>query len=285
MKRQTCGRASGVLIFLLFLAGLSLLLYPSISNYWNTARQTRAVRAYDTEVARLREEDARRLRQEAEDFNRALLDRPSPYALPDELAARYPSTLLTEGSDVMAYLEIPAIGATLPVYHGTENDTLQKSVGHLEWSSLPIGGESTHCVLSGHRGLPSSELLTNIDHLEPGDLFYIHVLGQRLAYQVDQISVVEPDDFSLLGIEEGKDYVTLLTCTPYGINTHQLLVRGVRVQDGGTVTGTVNPPNELQAISAGYLFSGALLLCAILILIFLLLQGRKTPPGRRETHG
>ena len=285
MKRQTCGRASGVLIFLLFLAGLSLLLYPAVSNAWNTARQTRAVRAYDTEVARLREEDARRLRQEAEDFNRALLDRPSPYALTEDQAARYPSTLLTEGSDVMAYLEIPAIGATLHVYHGTENDTLQKFVGHLEWSSLPIGGESTHCVLSGHRGLPSSELLTNIDHLEPGDLFYIHVLGQRLAYQVDQISVVEPDDFSLLGIEEGKDYVTLLTCTPYGINTHRLLVRGVRVQDGGTVTGTVNSPNELQAISAGYLFSGALLLCAILILIFLLLQGRKAPPGRRETHG
>ncbi len=285
MKRQTCGRASGVLIFLLFLAGLSLLLYPSVSNYWNTARQTRAILSYDDSVSRLREEEARRLLEEAEDFNRSLLNRPSSYVLTEDQAARYPSTLLTEGSDVMAYLEIPAIGATLPVYHGTENDTLQKSVGHLEWSSLPIGGESTHCVLSGHRGLPSSELLTNIDHLEPGDLFYIHVLGQRLAYQVDQISVVEPDDFSLLGIEEGKDYVTLLTCTPYGINTHRLLVRGVRVQDGGTVTGTVNSPNELQAISAGYLFSGALLLCAILILIFLLLQGRKTPPGRRETHG
>ena len=220
MKRQTCGRASGVLIFLLFLAGLSLLLYPSVSNYWNTARQTRAILSYDDSVSRLREEEARRLLEEAEDFNRSLLNRPSSYVLTEDQAARYPSTLLT-----------------------------------------------------------------NIDHLEPGDLFYIHVLGQRLAYQVDQISVVEPDDFSLLGIEEGKDYVTLLTCTPYGINTHQLLVRGVRVQDGGTVTGTVNPPNELQAISAGYLFSGALLLCAILILIFLLLQGRKTPPGRRETHG
>lgn len=285
MKKQKNGRWASAALALLFLAGLSLLLYPAVSNAWNTARQTRAVRAYDTKVARLREEDARRLRQEAEDFNRSLLNRPSSYVLTEDQAARYPSTLLTEGSDVMAYLEIPAIGATLPVYHGTENDTLQKSVGHLEWSSLPIGGESAHCVLSGHRGLPSSELLTNIDHLEPGDLFYIHVLGQRLAYQVDQITVVEPDDFSQLGIEEGKDYVTLLTCTPYGINSHRLLVRGVRVQDGGTVTGTVNSPNELQAISAGYLFSGALLLCAILILIFLLLQGRKTPPGRRETHG
>ena len=285
MKRQTSGRASGVLIFLLFLAGLSLLLYPTVSNYWNTARQTKAILSYDDSVSQLREEEARRLLKEAEDFNRSLLDRPSAYALTEDQAARYPSTLLTEGSDVMAYLEVPAIGVTLPICHGTESGTLQKSVGHLEWSSLPVGGESTHCVLSGHRGLPSSELMTNIDHLEPGDLFYIHVLGQRLAYQVDQISVVEPDDFSLLGIEPGQDYVTLLTCTPYGINTHRLLVRGVRVRDGGAVSGNVNPPNELQVISAGYLFSGALLLCAILILIFLLLQGRKTTPGRREARG
>ena len=284
MKRQTGGRAFSAVIFLLFLAGLSLLLYPTVSNYWNTARQTRAILSYDDSVSRLREEEARRLWEEAEDFNRSLLDRPSSYVLTEDQAARYPSTLLAEGSDVMAYLEIPAIGATLPICHGTESDTLQKSVGHLEWSSLPVGGESTHCVLSGHRGLPSSELLTNIDHLEPGDLFYIHVLGRCLAYQVDQISVVEPDDFSLLGIAPGQDYVTLLTCTPYGINTHRLLVRGVRVQSGGAASGTVNPPNELQVLPTGYLFSGALLLCAILILIFLLLQGRKTPPGRREPH-
>lgn len=231
MKRQTCGRASGVLIFLLFLAGLSLLLYPSISNYWNTARQTRAVRAYDTEVARLREEDARRLRQEAEDFNRALLDRPSPYALPDELAARYPSTLLTEGSDVMAYLEIPAIGATLPVYHGTENDTLQKSVGHLEWSSLPIGGESTHCVLSGHRGLPSAKLFTNLDQLAEGDLFVIRTLDEVLTYEVDRILIVLPSELQALAAEEGKDLCTLVTCTPYGVNSHRMLVRGHRVDN------------------------------------------------------
>lgn len=137
MKKQKNGRWASAALALLFLAGLSLLLYPAVSNAWNTARQTRAVRAYDTKVARLREEDARRLRQEAEDFNRSLLNRPSSYVLTEDQAARYPSTLLTEGSDVMAYLEIPAIGATLPVYHGTENDTLQKSVGHLEWSSLP----------------------------------------------------------------------------------------------------------------------------------------------------
>lgn len=145
MKKQKNGRWASAALALLFLAGLSLLLYPAVSNAWNTARQ---------------------LRQEAEDFNRALLDRPSPYALPDELAARYPSTLLTGSGEVMAYLEIPALGVTLPICHGTDSDTLQRAVGHLEWSSLPIGGESAHCVLSGHRGLPSAQLLTNIDHLD-----------------------------------------------------------------------------------------------------------------------
>lgn len=285
MKKQTSGRISSAVILLLFLAGLSLLLYPAVSNYWNTARQTRAILSYDDSVSRLREEEARQLWAEAEDFNRSLLDRPSAYALTEDQAARYPSALLAEGSDVMAYLEIPSIGITLPICHGTENDTLQKSVGHLEWSSLPTGGPDTHCVLSGHRGLPSSELLTNIDHLETGDLFYIHVLGRRLTYQVDQISVVEPDDFSQLGIQPGEDYVTLLTCTPYGINTHRLLVRGVRVEEGGSAApGRVDPPNELQAVPTGYLLAAALLACGLLILIYLLLCGRKTAPGRRETH-
>lgn len=231
MKRQTCGRASGVLIFLLFLAGLSLLLYPSVSNYWNTARQTRAILSYDDSVSRLREEEARRLLEEAEDFNRSLLNRPSSYVLTEDQAARYPSTLLTEGSDVMAYLEIPAIGATLPVYHGTENDTLQKSVGHLEWSSLPIGGESTHCVLSGHRGLPSAKLFTNLDQLAEGDLFVIRTLDEVLTYEVDRILIVLPSELQALAAEEGKDLCTLVTCTPYGVNSHRMLVRGHRVDN------------------------------------------------------
>jgi len=134
---------------------------------------------------------------------------------------------------VMAYVEIPSIEVTLPIAHGTEANTLAKYVGHMEWSSLPVGGESTHCVISGHRGLPSSELFTNIDHLQLGDYFYIHVLGQSLLYQVDNIAVVDPYDYSLLGITPGKDYTTLVTCTPYGINSHRLLVRGVRILTSG----------------------------------------------------
>ena len=247
MKKSKKDRLFTAGLILMLLAGLSLLLYPSVSNYLNSVRQAQSILTYDNEVAALRQEDYQRLRQQAEEYNVSLLDRPSPYGLTDAQQALYPTTLLAGGSDVMAYLEVPSIGVTLPICHGTETSTLQKAVGHLEWSSLPVGGEGTHCVLSGHRGLPSSELLTNIDRLERGDLFRLHVLGETLTYRVDQVAVVEPGDFSLLGIEEGEDLVTLLTCTPYGINSHRLLVRGTRA-DGGAASagGGVELPNELR---------------------------------------
>lgn len=240
--RVTAAAIGGMLLL-----GLALLLYPPLSSWWNAARQAQSILDYSDSVARLKAEEQQRLRGAAEEFNRALLDRVSPYALPEELAGEYPHMLLTGDGDVMCYLEIPALDLTLPVRHGVDSGTLQKSVGHLEWSSLPVGGEGTHCVLSGHRGLPSSELLTNIDRLERGDLFRLHVLGETLTYRVDQVAVVEPGDFSLLGIEEGEDLVTLLTCTPYGINSHRLLVRGTRA-DGGAASagGGVELPNELR---------------------------------------
>ena len=240
--RVTAAAIGGMLLL-----GLALLLYPPLSSWWNAARQAQSILDYSDSVARLKAEEQQRLRGAAEEFNGALLDRVSPYALPEELAGEYPHMLLTGDSDVICYLEIPALDLTLPVRHGVESGTLQRSVGHLEWSSLPVGGESTHCVLSGHRGLPSSELLTNIDRLERGDLFRLHVLGETLTYRVDQVAVVEPGDFSLLGIEEGEDLVTLLTCTPYGINSHRLLVRGTRA-DGGAASagGGVQLPNELR---------------------------------------
>ncbi len=249
-------RAATAAIGAIFLLGLALLLYPSLSSYWNTVRQAKSIIDYSDSVARLKAEEQQRLRAAAEEFNSALLDRVSPYALPEELAGEYPRMLLTGDSDVMCYLEIPALDLTLPVRHGVESGTLQRSVGHLEWSSLPVGGGSTHCVLSGHRGLPSSELLTNIDRLERGDRFYLHVLGETLTYEVDQVAVVEPGDFSLLGIEEGEDLVTLLTCTPYGINSHRLLVRGTRVDGGAARAEGVELRNELK------LYDGRLLALA-----------------------
>ena len=181
MKKSKKDRLFTAGLILMLLAGLSLLLYPSVSSYLNSVRQAQSILTYDNEVAALRQEDYQRLRQQAEEYNVSLLDRPSPYGLTDAQQALYPTTLLAGGSDVMAYLEVPSIGVTLPICHGTETSTLQKAVGHLEWSSLPVGGSSTHCVLSGHRGLPSSELLTNLDHLEYGDAFYLHVLGDGIA--------------------------------------------------------------------------------------------------------
>ena len=264
----------------MLLLGLALMLYPPLSSWWNAARQAQSILDYSDSVTSLQAEERQRLRGAAEEFNRALLDRVSPYALPEELAGEYPNTLLTGDGDVMCYLEIPALDLTLPVRHGVDSGTLQKSVGHLEWSSLPVGGESTHCVLSGHRGLPSSELLTNIDRLERGDLFYLHVLGETLTYRVDQIAVVEPGDFSLLGIEEGEDLVTLLTCTPYGINSHRLLVRGTRADGGAARAESVELRSELKLYDGRLLaLAGAGALAAVVLPLTALLTRRRGKGG------
>lgn len=275
MKNSKKGRLFTAGLILMLLAGLSLLLYPSVSNYLNSVRQAQSILTYDNEVAALRQEDYQRLRQQAEEYNVSLLDRPSPYGLTDAQQALYPTTLLAGGSDVMAYLEVPSIGVTLPICHGTETATLQKAVGHLEWSSLPVGGGSTHCVLSGHRGLPSSELLTNLDHLEYGDAFYLHVLGDTLEYRVDRVAVVEPGDFQLLGIEEGKDYVTLITCTPYGINSHRLLVRGVRVAAGEHGSAALPLINEVRSLDMKYVILAVPLALAVVVFLVLTLDKQK----------
>ena len=275
MKKSKKDRLFTAGLILMLLAGLSLLLYPSVSNYLNSVRQAQSILTYDNEVAALRQEDYQRLRQQAEAYNVSLLDRPSPYGLTDAQQALYPTTLLAGGSDVMAYLEVPSIGVTLPICHGTETATLQKAVGHLEWSSLPVGGDSTHCVLSGHRGLPSSELLTNLDHLEYGDAFYLHVLGDTLEYRVDRVAIVEPGDFQLLGIEEGKDYVTLITCTPYGINSHRLLVRGVRVAAGEHGSAALPLINEVRSLDMKYVILAVPLALAVVVFLVLTLDKQK----------
>ena len=227
------GKVLNILLILIFVAGLSLLLYPTISDAYNAHLQSQLIVEYAQQVDEMEEAANRQLLEEAQRYNADLLDRIHPFALEAQLEERYWASLQTADSAVMAYVEIPSIEVTLPIAHGTEANTLAKYVGHMEWSSLPVGGESTHCVISGHRGLPSSELFTNIDHLQLGDYFYIHVLGQSLLYQVDNIAVVDPYDYSLLGITPGKDYTTLVTCTPYGINSHRLLVRGVRILTSG----------------------------------------------------
>ncbi len=225
------GISSTVILILVFFVGLSLLLYPSVSDYWNSLHQSRAVANYAEEVANLDSELYDALLEEAHAYNRSLTEKENPYRMTKENLAQYNALLNLSGNGVIGYIEIPSIGCSLPIYHGVEDSVLQIAIGHIEWTSLPIGGESTHSVVSGHRGLPSAKLFTDLDKLIPGDHFLLRILDETLTYEVDQLLIVEPEDTKALQIVEGKDYCTLVTCTPYGINTHRLLVRGHRVEN------------------------------------------------------
>lgn len=229
--RKKKGNSITFVLILVLLAGLSLLLYPSVSDYWNSFHQTQAIASYAENVATLDEDRYGALWEEAQAYNASLLERSNAYLLSEAQRAQYESLLDVSGLGVMGYVEIPTIGCSLPIYHGTEESVLQVAVGHLDWTSLPVGGESTHCVLSGHRGLPSAKLFTNLDKLVEGDVFMLRVLDEVLTYEVDQILIVEPQDVAALQIVEGKDYCTLVTCTPYGVNSHRLLVRGHRIEN------------------------------------------------------
>ena len=225
------GAFSTIILILVFLAGLSLLLYPTVSDYWNSLHQSRAITQYAEQVAELDNDVYEQLWADAHDYNRTLLDKADRYEMTDEEQAEYESLLNVSGNGIIGYIEISKIGCSLPIYHGTDEAVLQIAVGHIEGSSLPVGGESTHAVLSGHRGLPSAKLFTDLDKLATGDTFVLRILDETLTYEVDQILIVEPYEMNALEIEEGKDYCTLVTCTPYGINTHRLLVRGHRVDN------------------------------------------------------
>lgn len=229
--------ASTVLLTAVFLAGSVLLLYPTVSDHWNARHQSSAIAGYETEVRKLAPEDYSALIRMAEEYNQGLVSNTGRFHPDPEEDAYYRTLLLTGTSDVIATVEVPSIEVKLPVYHGTEEGVLQNGIGHIEGSSLPIGGPSTHSVLSGHRGLPSARLFTDLNKVKEGDIFRIHVLGMTLTYQTDEITVVEPQQVEGLAIEPGADYCTLVTCTPYGINSHRLLVRGKRVVEDGMTDG------------------------------------------------
>ena len=228
---------STILLLIVFFIGLSLLLYPSVSDYWNSMHQSRAIASYAGEVAQLDAQRYDALWEAARGYNAALAGRTNTYLLTEEQKAQYEALLDVAGLGVMGYVEVPSIKCALPIYHGTDEAVLQIALGHLEWSSLPVGGESTHCVLSGHRGLPSARLFTDLDKLVEGDIFLLRVLDEVLTYEVDQIRIVEPQEVDDLGITAGEDLCTLVTCTPYGINTHRLLVRGHRVENRADAAG------------------------------------------------
>lgn len=222
---------SSIILVLIFFIGLSLLLYPSFSDYWNSFHQSRAIASYAEAVTTIDDTDCEKMWAEAQAYNAALTQKQNRWVLSDKECEEYEQILNIGGTGIIGYIEIPSIKVSLPIYHGVDEAVLQIAIGHIEGSSLPVGGESTHCVLSGHRGLPSAKLFTDLDKMEEGDIFMIRVLEETLTYEVDQIRIVEPEDLSALEIEEGKDLCTLVTCTPYGINSHRLLVRGHRVEN------------------------------------------------------
>ena len=212
-----------------FLVGICILLYPAFSDYWNSKTQTRAIANYESVLKDLQPEDYTEILDSAHAYNKALYETEQPMIDYSSLPGYFSSLQVTDNS-IIGYLKIDRIGVELPIYHGTSDEVLSKGVGHLQGSSLPVGGTNTHSVMSAHRGLPSSKLFTDLDRMEIGDNFQIIILDQVLTYQVDFIKTIEPNDFSNLQIVDGKDYCTLFTCTPYGINTHRLLVRGVRIE-------------------------------------------------------
>ncbi|MDD7308982.1 MAG: class C sortase [Eubacteriales bacterium] len=219
------------ILVLALLAGLSLLLYPTVSDYWNSLHASQAVATYAEDVKSIDKTQYDELLAAAHSYNESLHTRTNDFYLTDEQQAAYDTLLNIGQTGIMGYIEIPVIKLSLPIYHGTSDSVLQIAVGHLDWTSLPVGGTGTHCVLSGHRGLPSAKLFTNLDQMKTGDTFVIRVLDEVLTYEVNQILIVEPNDTSALTVEAGKDLCTLVTCTPYGINSHRLLVRGHRVEN------------------------------------------------------
>ena len=263
-----------------FLVGICILLYPAFSDFWNSKTQSRAITNYESVLGNLKPEDYTAIFENAHNYNKALYE--TEYPLMDYInVPGYYDALRITDNDMIGYLKIERIGVELPIYHGTSDDVLNKGVGHLEGSSLPVGGENTHSVMSAHRGLPSSKLFTDLDRLEKGDTFQIVVLNQVLTYQVDQIKVITPTAIEDLQIVEGGDYCTLFTCTPYGINTHRLLVRGVRIE-------TIKEKPVLYVSNEAFLIEPLLvtpavaapMLCALLI--HLLVKYREPPKNTQQ---
>lgn len=235
MKRKRISLSTVILVMIL-LVGISLLLYPTVSDYWNSFHQSRAIASYAEAVAEIDNKQYEVMWRDAVAYNRKLAREGAIWNPSEEELEEYEKLLNISGTGIMGYIEIPSIKVSLPIYHGVDEGILQVAVGHIPGSALPVGGRGTHCVVSGHRGLPSAKLFTNLDQLVEGDIFMMRVLDETLTYEVDQILIVEPEDVSALEFVKGKDLCTLVTCTPYGINSHRLLVRGHRIENLDTAS-------------------------------------------------
>ena len=273
---------STIILILVFFVGLSVMLYPTISDYVNQLHQTRAVANYAADVDKLSDADYTAYFEAADAFNAQIAADPDALYFPDRFPS-YESTLDVTGTGIMGYITIEKIGVELPIYHGTSDAVLQVAAGHLEGTSLPVGGASTHAVISAHRGLPSAKLFTNLDQLEVGDTFTITVLVRTLTYEVDNISIILPTETDSLKVSEGKDYITLMTCTPYGINTHRLLVRGRRITTPDKLKHirVTSDAIKIEPILTAPIMALPLLL---VLLFWLLFASRKRSSTKNETH-
>ena len=239
-KKRKSALGTWILV-LVMLVGLGIMAYPTVSDWWNSFHASRAIASYSSQVESMDREKLDEMIKAAHEYNERLLKKPNPYVMSEEDLKEYNSLLDLSGTGIMGYITIKSIGVYIPIYPGIEESVLQIAIGHIDWTSLPVGGESTHSVVSGHRGLPSAKLFTDLDQMREGDIFSITVLNQMISYEVDQIRIVEPGDISELAVVPGEDYCTLVTCTPYGINTHRLLIRGHRVANE---TGDLVVPAE-----------------------------------------
>lgn len=275
-------RIINLILVLMLFVGLGMILYPSFSDYWNSFHQSRVIAHYAEDIATIDHDYYDTLMAEADEWNLMIASGEigDKFTLKEEDIERYNNVLNPLGSGMIGYIEIPSISCFLGIYHGTSNAVLQVATGHLEWSSLPIGGESTHSVISGHRGLPSAKLFTNLDKLKIGDIFEIYILDETFTYSVDQINIVEPSDMSNLGIVEGGDYVTLVTCTPYGINTHRLLVRGTRVEN--IVDNTLHFTSEAMQIDTVIVAAVIAIPVLLLFLIYVFVTGGRSEQRERD---
>ncbi|MBQ6314179.1 MAG: class C sortase [Mogibacterium sp.] len=262
---------SGVMVIGL-LVGIGLLVYPSVANYWNQFHQSRAIMSYSETVDKMSEEDYKKILDSARKYNERLAERGLHFVMSDADRAEYESELNIDGSGIMGYISVPKFHIRVPIYHGTEENVLQIAIGHLESTSLPVGGESTHAQVSGHRGLPSARLFTDLDKIREGDTWTITILNETLTYECDQIRIVEPEDLSELQIVEGEDLCTLITCTPYGINTHRLLVRGHRVPNA---QGNADVTADGIQIEPVYIAPVLAVPAIIILLIILLISTRR----------
>lgn len=282
MKRKTDKRKkiNIILLTVVLLTGVFLLLYPVVSDHLNSLHQSRAIASYKEITAEMDDGTRELLWKEAEAYNQTLTRKEDRFHLSEAETEAYGNLLNVSGDGMMGYVEIPVIDVLLPVYHGTDEEILQVAIGHIEGTSLPVGGAGTHSVISGHRGLPSAKLFTDLDQLTEGDIFILHVLDETLTYEVDQIHIVEPEDISFLEIEEGKDLCTLMTCTPYGVNSHRLLVRGHRTENR-SMAGTEGILSDAVSIDPGLVALVVALPVLLIILLAVLGISRRKFKGKR----